>query len=131
MEQQNQNKEFITRYFKALHVGVSKTKELLEKYIADQELLQHIAFFESVFPGYEIFADEMTAEDNRVIVKARFKGTHEGEFNGIAPTHRTVEFPFAISYEIEHEKIVRHWMIVDRMAMMEQLGIMNMAEAAH
>ena len=53
------------------------------------------------------------------------KGVHEGELNGIAPTHRTIEFPFAISYEIKNEKIVHHWMIVDRMAMMEQLGVMN------
>ena len=50
---------------------------------------------------------------------------HGGELNGIAPTHRTVELPFAISYEIENEKIVHHWMIIDRMAMMEQLGVMN------
>ena len=124
MEQQNQNKEFIIRYFNALS-GVPKTRELLEKYITDEELMGHIAFFEPVFPGYEVLSDEMTAEDNRVVVKARFKGTHEGELNGIAPTHRTVEFPFAIGYEIENEKIVHHWMVFDRMAMMEQLGVMN------
>jgi predicted ester cyclase len=125
MEQQNQNKEFLTRYFTALAGGAPKTKQLLEKYITDEELIGHINFFEAVFPGYEVIADEMTAEDSKVAVKARFKGTHEGEFNGILPTHRTVEFPFAISYEIENEKIVNHWMIVDRMAMMEQLGVME------
>ena len=124
MEQQNQNKEFIIRYFNALS-GVPKTRELMEEYITDEELMGHITFFENVFPGYEVLSDEMTAEDNRVVVKARFKGTHEGELNGIAPTHRTVEVPFAISYEIENEKIVHHWMIVDQMAMMEQLGVVN------
>ena len=125
MPQQNQNKEFITRYFNEFAGGAPKTKELLEKYITDESLIEHINFFEPVFPGYGVIADEMTAEDNKIVVKARFKGTHEGEFNGIAPTHRTIEFPFAISYEIENEKIVHHWMIVDRMAMMEQLGVMN------
>ena len=98
MQQQNQNKEFINRYFNALGSGAPKTKELLEKYITDKELIEHINFFEAVFPGYEVIADEMTAEDNKVVVKARFKGVHEGELNGIAPTHRTIEFPFAISY---------------------------------
>lgn len=127
MQQQNQNKEFITRYFNALSGGVTKTKELLEKYITDEELIGHINFFEGIFPCYEVIGDEMIAEGNMVVVKARFKGTHEGEFNGIAPTHRTIEFPFAIGYEIESEKIVHHWMIVDRMAMMEQLGVMNVA----
>jgi predicted ester cyclase len=131
MEQQKQNKEFIIRYFNALSGGVTKTKELLEKYITDKELIEHINFFEKVFPGYEVIADEMTAGDNKVVVKARFKGVHQGELNGILPTHRTIEFPFAISYEITNEKIVHHWMIVDRMAMMEQLGVMPAAEAVH
>jgi hypothetical protein len=131
MQQQNQNKEFITRYFKALAGGAPETKELREKYIADEELLEHIAFFEGVFPGYEIIADEMTAEDNRVVVKARLKGVHEGELNGILPTQRTVEFAFAISYEIENEKIVHHWIIADQMALMEQLGVVPATEAVH
>jgi predicted ester cyclase len=104
---------------------------LLEKYIADEELMQHIAFFEGVFPGYEVIADEMTAEDNRVVVKARLKGVHEGELNGILPTHRTVEFAFAIGYEIENEKIVHHWLIADQMSLMEQLGAVPSAEAVH
>jgi predicted ester cyclase len=130
MQQQNQNKEFINRYFKALS-GVSKTKQLLEKYIADEELMQHIDFFETVFPGYELVADEMTAEDNRVVVKARFKGVQQGELNGILPTHRSVEFVFAIGYEIANEKIVHHWLIADQMSLMQQLGAVPSAEAVH
>lgn len=131
MQQQNQNKEFLTRYFNAFGGGAPKTKELLEKYITDEELIGHINFFEPVFPGYEVIADEMTAEDNKVVVKARFRGTHEGDLNGIAPTHRSIEVPFAISYEIENEKIVHHWMIIDRMAMMEQLGVIHAEATAH
>ena len=113
MEQLQQNKEFIIRYFNALS-GVLKTRELMEEYITDEELIGHIAFFETVFPGYEVISDEMTAEGNHVVVKARFKGSHEGEFNGIVPTHRNVEFPFVISYEIENGKIVHHWLIADK-----------------
>jgi len=124
MEQQKQNKEFIIRYFNAIS-GVSKTKELLEEYTTDEELIGHIGFFDMVFPKYELFADELTAEGNRVVVRARVKGRHEGEFNGILPTHRNIEFPFVISYEIENGKIVHHWLIADQMTLMEQLGAMN------
>jgi hypothetical protein len=124
MEQHRQNKEFIIRYFNAM-AGAMITQELLEEYITDEELIGHILFFESVFPNYEIFADEMLAEDNRVIVRGRLKGQHEGEFNGILPTHRIVEFPLVISYQIENGKIVHHWLMADSMALMEQLGVMN------
>ncbi|MBC7889707.1 MAG: ester cyclase [Ferruginibacter sp.] len=124
MEQLQQNKEFIIRYFNAIS-GNSKPPLLLEEYTTDEELIGHIAFFEAAFPRYEIFADEMTAEGNRVVVRARFKGSHEGELNGILPTHRSVEFPFVISYQLEKGKIVHHWLIADQMSLMEQLGVMN------
>jgi predicted ester cyclase len=124
MEQQRQNKEFIIRYINALS-GVYKTRELMEQYMTDEELLGHIAFFDAAFPKYEMFADEITAEGNRVVVRARMKGKHEGEFNGIVPTYRNIEFPFVISYDIENGKIVHHWLIADSMALMEQLGLMK------
>jgi predicted ester cyclase len=127
MDQQRKNKEFIIRYFNALS-GVTKTRELLEQYVTDEGLMEHIAFFDNVFPKYELFADEITAEGNRVVVRARCKGRHEGELNGIPPTYRNVEFPFVISYEIENGKIVHHWLIADQMALMEQLGVMNVPQ---
>ncbi len=124
MDQLKQNKEFIIRYFNALS-GVVKTRELMEQYTTDEELIGHATFFESVFPKYEVVVDEMTAEGNKVVVRARFKGCHEGAFMGISPTHRRIEQPSVISYEIENGKIVHHWLMADTMALMEQLGIMN------
>jgi predicted ester cyclase len=123
MEQQKQNKEFIIRYFNVMS-GVEKTRELMEQYITDEELIGHIIFFETAFPHYEVFADEITAEGNRVVVRARLKGYHAGEFNGILPTYRNVDFPFVISYTIENGKIVHHWLIADQTILMEQLGVM-------
>ena len=126
MEQLQTNKEFIIDYFNAVS-GVKKTRELLEKYVSDKHLIEHIQFFDSVFPAYEIFADEMTAEGNRVVVRARFKGVHKGELNGILATGRKVDFPFVVSYELENGKIVHHWLIADQLSLMEQLGVGNYA----
>ena len=127
MEQQRKNKEFVIRYFNAIS-GVEKTRELSEQFMTDEELIEHIAFFDSVFPRYELFADEIIAEGNKVVVRARVKGKHEGSLNGIPPTYKEVNFPFAIGYEIENDKIVHHWLIADQMAMMEQLGLMGVPQ---
>ena len=130
MDQQRKNKEFIINYYNALS-GVAKTRELLEKYISDEALIGHAEFFEKVFPNYDVVIDEMTADGNRVIVKARTQATHLGEFEGIPPTYKTIDHPFVICYEIENEKIVSHWMIADKMDLMEQLGVIPVAGAAH
>jgi predicted ester cyclase len=99
--------------------------------MTDEALIGHIEFFEAAFPGYEVYIDEMTAEGNRVIVQARTKGTHLGDLGGIPPTHKTVDFPFVIKYEIEDNMIVHHWMLADQMELMQQLGVVPSAEAVH
>jgi len=129
MEQQN--KEFIINYLNTLATGVPKTREVLEQFMTDEALIAHIEFFEAAFPGYEVFIDEMTAEGNRVVVQARLKGTHLGDLSGIAPTYKTVDVPFVIRYEIENNKIISHWMLADQMSLMEQLGVIPAAVAAH
>lgn len=123
MDQAQKTKEFIIGYFNELGTAPVKTRELIEKYVRDEGLIEHILFFDTVFPRYEVFADEMIAEGNKVFLRARLKGRHEGAFNGIPPTGRFVEFPFAIGYEVENNKIVHHWMIADQAVLMEQLGI--------
>ena len=124
MSQQSKNKEFIIEYFSTLS-GKEKPRQLVEKYVSDEALIEHIEFFESVFPLYEIFAHEMLAEGNKVMVKAGFRGRHEGEFNGIPPTYKIVELTSAIVYEIENNKIISHWLVADQMTLMEQLGVMS------
>ena len=124
MEQLRKNKEFIVSYWNALS-GVTKTRPLIEKFVTDPGLIEHIEFFDAVFPKYELFADELTAEGNRVVVRGRVKGRHEGMFNGIPPTGRSVDVQACIGYEIENGKIIHHWMIADQMALMEQLGVLN------
>ena len=126
MEKTRKNKEFILDYLNALG-GIKKAKESIEQYVSDHHLIEHILFFDTVFPNYDVLVDEMTAEGDRVIVRARLKGRHEGEFNGIPPTYKEVEMPFVISYEIENEKIVSHWLIADQLVMLEQLGVMQAA----
>lgn len=126
MDQQRKNKEFIINYLTAV-CGVEKPRELLEKYISDEALISHIEVFETAFPKYDLFIDEMTAEGKRIIIKARVNGTHLGDLGGIPPTYKTVDFPVIVAYEIENEKIVSHWMLADQMKLMEQLGVIPAA----
>ena len=126
MKDANDYKVFIDKYFKALSGNV-KTAELCDEYMRDEKLKEHIIFFDAIFPKYEFFADEMTCEGNRVTIRARLKGVHEGELNGIPPTYKNVEFPFAVSYTVVDNKIVDHWLIADQMLLMQQLGVMESA----
>lgn len=119
-----ESKAFLRRYLDALS-GKDKPAATIDTYIADsdEELKQHIVFFEASFPRYKLIADDMIAEGDKVAVHARFEGTHQGELMGIPPTGKEVSVPFIITYRIAEGKIVQHWMSFDRMALMEQLGV--------
>jgi predicted ester cyclase len=122
METTKKNKQFILEYYNALS-GVEKTEKLIDHYVNDEELKNHIIFFDAIFPRYKVFVDEMIAENNKVVVLARVQGIHEGEFNGIPPTHQKVEIRFTIRYVIEKDKIIDHWMISDLSTLYEQLRV--------
>ncbi len=122
MNQAMKNKEFILHYYNTLS-GAIKTPEMLRQFTDDPILIDTITFFDGAFPKYEMTAEEMTSEGNRVVVRARMKGRHEGEWQGIMPTHRRVEFPLVVSYEIINNKIVTHWLVADQTILMEQLGV--------
>ncbi len=115
------NKQFIERYFAAIS-GEPKPVDVVQQYVSDPELEDHIALFEKAFPKYELSVEDMVAEEDKVAVRATFRGTQRGEFYGIAPTGKSVGIPVMLVYRIADGKIVEHWMNADSLGLMQQLG---------
>lgn len=124
MERAEKNRRFILRFYETLSGNV-KSETKLAKFTDDPQLIERLLFFEKLFPKFELIADEITCEENRVIVKARVRGKHTGKAEGIPPTFRVVEMPFAVGYRLENELIIDHWYITDQMELLEQLGFVN------
>ena len=105
--------------------GKPKTREMLLPYVTDEALYQHVEMFEKGFPEYRLKAEDIVEQDDKVAVRARFMGTHNGEFNGIPATGKTVDLPFMIIYRFEGGKIAEHWLEANHLALLTQLGVMN------
>lgn len=119
-----ENKRIIEQYLQDLNTK-PKTTALINQYISDQdmELKEHIQVFEHSFPGYQLAPKEIIAEANKVSVSFVFEGTHKNDFNGIPATNKSVSIPGFISYHLENGLIVAHDMVVDTLALMQQLGV--------
>ena len=122
-----ENKEFIREYFEALS-GKPKTPELVEEYVAEQPLKDHIAMNEAAFPGYTLNVEQMIAEDDLVAIIGRASGTHKGPFMGMPPTGKSWDVPLHITYRVKDRKIVEHWLVLDTAAFMQQLGMIPSTE---
>jgi len=63
------------------------------------------------------------AEEDKVVSRFTFQGTHTGEFMGIAPTGREVTVMQISIDRIADGKIVEHWGLVDQLSLLQQLGV--------
>jgi predicted ester cyclase len=119
-----ENKELVRRYLDAIS-GKEKPAALVDQYItdADQALKQHIAYAEAAFPSYEMIVEDMLADKDEVTVRFTMRATHRGEYLGIPATGKQVAVPGIIIYRVAGGKIVEHWLQVDAVSMMQQLGV--------
>ena len=118
-----ENKELIRRYLEALS-GKPKPDSVIDLFVADPPLKEHILASEAAFPLYRMDAEEMVAEGDLVAVRARCTGVQQGAFAGIPPSGRRIDFPICLTYRVAGGKIVDHWMVLDSMLMLQQLGVM-------
>lgn len=122
MAKSEKKRQFILRFYKAIN-GAKKNKELLSQFTTDPKLIEHLLFLEELLPKFSLNPQEITTEQERVIVRAILTGKHTGKVEGIEPTQKTVKTVFATGYKIEKNKIVDHWFITDEMVLIKQLGL--------
>jgi hypothetical protein len=61
---------------------------------------------------------------DKVVARVRFRGTHRGELDGIAPTGRRVDCSGIVVSRMEGGKIAEDWANFDDLGMMRQLGVL-------
>lgn len=81
--------------------------------------------FLNAFPDCHVTVDDMIAEGDRVVTKKTFTGTHTAELNGIPPTGKRVSIQYVDILRLRDGKIIEHWLSMDQMNFMQQLGVLT------
>jgi predicted ester cyclase len=102
--------------------GLRAGRRDLDQDAPDNELLPHdppaklIDTFKETFsearesfPDLSITVEDVMAEGDRVVALVVMRGTHRGEFQGIAPTGKRVDVKAIDMFRISGGKIVEHW----------------------
>ena len=63
----------------------------------------------TAFPDTRIEVEDMISEGDKVTARVTMSGTHQGEFQGIAPTGNRVQVRAIDIFRIMNGKIVEHW----------------------
>jgi predicted ester cyclase len=79
--------------------------------------------YRQAFPDLQVTVEDLIAEGDRVAARLRFRGTHLGELDGIAPTGRRVDCTGIVISRMEGGKIAEDWANFDDLGMMQQLRL--------
>ena len=135
MTKSQQNKTIVRRFVEEFQNGgnESAAEELLAADFVDhtpfpgvspdrEGVKRLFAALRQAFPDLRAKIHDQLAEKDRVTTRKTFRGTHRGEFLGIAPTGRSVSFDVIDVVRIADGRIAEHWNVVDLMGLLQQIG---------
>lgn len=75
------------------------------------------------FPDFRPQIHWQSVDGDLVTTFKTYHGTHQGDFLGIAPTGRTVQFETVDAMRVRNGRIVEHWGVANLYSVLGQLGI--------
>ncbi|GBF22536.1 snoaL-like polyketide cyclase [Arenibacter sp. NBRC 103722] len=75
------------------------------------------------FPDFSLAIDDMILNGSKVWGRMTGRGTHKNKFGPLFPTGKTFEITVIDIMRFETGKLIEHWGVPDRLALMEQLGM--------
>ena len=130
------NKRVVQRAFDSMSEG-REAFEAEHDQIYGPELVGHFAGMPPItiemhrqfgLASYEAFSDlkrpveDLVAEGDKVVARWTSIGTHDGSFQGIPPTGKTITTSGITVFRLENGKIVKEWSESDMLGMLQQLG---------
>lgn len=79
--------------------------------------------FNVAFPDLTHTIEEIYANGDIVVARETLRGTHEGEFSGIPPTGKKVEFSAVAIFRFSNGKFAEFWADADLLGLYQQLGM--------
>jgi steroid delta-isomerase-like uncharacterized protein len=128
------NKAIVRRYLE--QVLNERRHDLVEEFLAENIELhgsglapgldvvkQWLTMFAAAFPEGHTTIEDVIAEENKVVARTTFNGSHQAEMRGIPATGKTVSMAGVTIFRLDNGKIAEGWLANDNLSMMQQLGV--------
>jgi steroid delta-isomerase-like uncharacterized protein len=89
------------------------------------DLKEFVTEYRSAFPDLNVHIDDMIIDTDKVATRFTMSGTHDGDFDGLAPTHTKVSATGVLISRYENGKLVEDWDQFDMYSLMQQLGVVS------
>lgn len=82
---------------------------------------RRIVAWRTAFPDFSTTIEQVITEGDWVAFRLIHRGTHRGEFLGVAPTGRRVEFTSMVFNRVKNHVVVENWGLHDNETLRRQL----------
>ena len=94
--------------------GLAPTKE---------GVLEFFRMYRAAFPDMRMEPQDVLVSGDKVVIRARVTGTHQGELMGMPATGKRVDVQLIDIMRFSDDGLaLEHWGVIDSLAMMQQLG---------
>ena len=105
---------------------VREHEEFAGEHIGGKEGIKAaVAAYKKAFPDLSVTIEDEFAEGDRVFLRTHWHGTHQGEFMGVEPTGREVDFGSMDEVVIQDGRLKEHWGVTDSLRLLTQLGVIS------
>jgi serine phosphatase RsbU (regulator of sigma subunit) len=129
-----ENKAIFRRYAEEVgnQLNFEIVDEIFERYIAHQpdgstlvrgpeDVKRFHREFRSAFSDFRISIEDQIAEGDKVVSHYTIRGTHQGDFRGLAPTGKEIALKGVTTFRFSPEgKVVETWDSYDQLSLMRQ-----------
>jgi steroid delta-isomerase-like uncharacterized protein len=77
----------------------------------------------TAFPDLHLAVEDAAVADDRVWLRLRGTGTHEGPFMGLPATGRRIDITVIDVARVVDGRLVEHWGVADRFSVAQQIGL--------
>jgi steroid delta-isomerase-like uncharacterized protein len=87
-----------------------------------EDVKQFVTMLRNAFPDMEVTVEDQVADGDKVATRWTCRGTHKGEFQGMAPTGEEITMTGISMFRMANGKIVEEWAIPDMLGVLQQVG---------
>ena len=84
---------------------------------------ERIRNLHTAFPDFSMTIEDLVTDGYKVWGRMIARGTQKGQFGPIPPTDKKFEITVIDIMRFKDGKLIEHWGVADRLALMEQLGM--------
>jgi predicted ester cyclase len=119
----NQNEAAIEEMFAADGVGHGLGPEPI---VGPENFKVFHRAFVSAYPDLKVHVEDTVVEGEKIAVRCRVTGSHNGEGIGLTPTNQPVDFTGMVIVRVQDGKIVEAWNEFNFMEMYKQVGALTL-----